>query len=464
MNTFRKGDLFEEKACEILSSAVKALRFGLDPDCCHIERKKGYYSKDRNSDIIFDISMEVIPPGADQVHILYLIEVKDYKGLVPVNDVEEFLSKIQQVAGLYVKGVLITTSNLQQGALNLVKAKNLMWIKVDGHQEEIKLYNKSKNKAIQHDLPVIDWQQQMKQLEEIKTLYTGDSAEMANVDWDNIVRQFLERELNAKVNWEQPGDKALNLEYLSKKILDELAINVLNNFNPNINAKGLPVSIEAFMEYMSKTYGLQFSIEIEFAKDKLHLNGYFDRKSNTVHVNPETRGTGHFAFVCMHEIAHFLLHQNLNISQQKYDGQADSSYDPVIGKHRLEKEKHWIEWQANYFAASLLMPIRSLLWQLIEWQIGMGIGKRGYIWVDNQPCNILDYKKAITILAFKFETTRSILENRMADHNIIRYQKKRSFNSYRLFGSPRQARTIRQLLYKWSDTFLSNYDNLLDED
>lgn len=105
MNTFRKGDLFEENACEVLTAALKALRLGLDPDYCHIERKKGYYSKDRDSDIIFDISMEVIPPGTDQVHMLYLIEVKDYKGLVPVNDVEEFLSKIQQVAGHYVKGV-----------------------------------------------------------------------------------------------------------------------------------------------------------------------------------------------------------------------------------------------------------------------------------------------------------------------------------------------------------------------
>lgn len=338
-----------------------------------------------------------------------------------------------------------------------------MWIKVDGHKEEIKLYNKSKNRTSQLDLPVVDLQKQMKQLEEIKALYSADNAETANVDWDSIVRQFLERELNAKVNWEEPGKDALNLEYLSKKILDNLTTNVLNNFNPNINARGLPVPIEAFMEYMSRTYGLQFDVGIEFAKDKSHLNGYFDRKSNTVYVNPETRETGHFAFVCMHEIAHFLLHQHLNISQEKYDEQPDSSYDPIIGKHRLEKEKHWIEWQANYFASSLLMPLRSLLWQLIEWQIDMGISKRGYIWVDKQPCNILDYKKALTILAYKFETTRGILENRMADHKLIRYQQKRSFNSYSLFGSPRKARTIGQLLYKWSDRFLSTYDNLLNE-
>src|ERR1700722_3450452 len=121
MNTVKKGDLFEERSFEIIKAAIIDKRLGLDPGCCKVFRKPAYYSKDREGNIIFDQSIEVWPPNADRCHLLYLCENKDYKGSVPVNDIEEFLYKIQQVAGHYVKGVFITTGDVQQGGLTLLR-------------------------------------------------------------------------------------------------------------------------------------------------------------------------------------------------------------------------------------------------------------------------------------------------------------------------------------------------------
>jgi hypothetical protein len=55
-------------------------------------------------------------PGASKPSMYWIIECKDYTSTVPVNDVEEFHSKIQQITGANVKGFMFVTSSLQAGA------------------------------------------------------------------------------------------------------------------------------------------------------------------------------------------------------------------------------------------------------------------------------------------------------------------------------------------------------------
>lgn len=456
MNTVSRGDLFEAKAYEILDSAIKENRLGLSQECCHLKPKAPYFSKDRQSNIIFDMSLEVIPPGTDQCHILYLIECKDYSGPIPVKEVESFIAKIQQVAGLYVKGVFMTTTDIQEGGYNLLKSKNIMWIKVVGDTGDIRLYNKRRKTADQSDYAVHTFEVELNKLKEINDLYSAEEI-TSRGDWDVIVQQFLTRELNAKVNWEQPGDKTEGLEYLSKKILSDISEQILTAFNPNVIARGNPLPLEEFMRYVGEQYGLLFVTDQPFGPEKLHLNGYYQRKEKTIHINPELEGTGQYIWVIVHEIAHFILHENLKISQTAYDEQEDSKYDYATGKHIFSKEKHWIEWQANYLADCLIMPKSSLMWQLVNWQINRGISKRGYIWVDSQPCNILDFKVAMTQLAFIFRVTKSILEIRMRDLEMIRYQNKRRV-SHSLFGEGRSVRSVGNVMNLWMDHYFGDAD------
>lgn len=459
MNTVRKGDLFEARVYDILQSAINENRLALSPECCHLRPKAPYYSNDRKADIIFDLSIEVTPPGTDQIHILYLIECKNYGGRVPVSDVEEFISKIQQVAGLYVKGVFVTTTDLQEGGYNLLKSKNMMWIKVNVDNTDIILYNKQRNQPDQSDYAVFSLSEELEKLKEINDLFSMDDININTADWDLIIQQFISRELNAKVNWEQPGDKTEGLEFLSKKIITGISEQILSAFNPNVVARGNPLPLEDFMVHVTEHYGLQFVVDIPFEPEKSHLNGYYLRKDRTIFINPELQGSGQFTFVCVHEIAHFILHENLKISQTLYEEQEDSKYDYATGKYKLNKEKHWIEWQANYLAACLIMPEYSLMWQLINWQVNRGISKRGYIWVDNQPCNILDFKVAMVRLAFIFQVSTSVLEIRMRDLGIIKYQNKRRITRS-MFGEGRSVRSIGNIMNSWMDKYLDNADDL----
>jgi hypothetical protein len=125
VNTTKKGDAFENKAYEAIKLELSEKRLGIMPECAKLFTKKAYYSRDRDANIIVDLSIEVTLPGADTYSFLWLWECKDYGKSVPVDDLEEFYAKIQQIAGVNVKGTLITNGTLQKSALNYAKAKGI---------------------------------------------------------------------------------------------------------------------------------------------------------------------------------------------------------------------------------------------------------------------------------------------------------------------------------------------------
>lgn len=121
----RKGDVLESKVFELLKSEIEADKFWAKKECCKIYWKKGYYSKDRASNIIFDISIEVFLPGSETYSLLVLIECKNYRHPVPVDDVEEFFAKVEQVAPSNSKAVIATPASFQSGALTFAKSKGM---------------------------------------------------------------------------------------------------------------------------------------------------------------------------------------------------------------------------------------------------------------------------------------------------------------------------------------------------
>jgi len=125
LNTVEKGDRFEDKVFSNISDLVESGYLGLNPDCCRLFQKKGYYSRDRDSDIIVDISIEVWMPGADKWSMLWVCECKDYSGAIPVDDVEEFKAKLNQITGVNVKGLFTTSSAFQRGALSYARSNGI---------------------------------------------------------------------------------------------------------------------------------------------------------------------------------------------------------------------------------------------------------------------------------------------------------------------------------------------------
>lgn len=93
-STLSKGNMLERRIFELFRTEIDADRFWARKECCKVYWKKGYFSRDRGSDIVFDVAVEVYLPGAQDYSLLVLIECKNYQHSVPVDDVEEFFTKV----------------------------------------------------------------------------------------------------------------------------------------------------------------------------------------------------------------------------------------------------------------------------------------------------------------------------------------------------------------------------------
>ena len=60
MNPTQKGDILENKSLALIWNAIEEKRIGVIADYVKVFQKKGYYSKDRESNIIFDLSRKSV--------------------------------------------------------------------------------------------------------------------------------------------------------------------------------------------------------------------------------------------------------------------------------------------------------------------------------------------------------------------------------------------------------------------
>lgn len=125
LNTTKKGDEFEARVYKVVEDELKSERLAIIPSNAQLFAKKAYYSRDRNANIIVDLAIEVRLSGQEDYSILWVWECKNYAKKVPIDDLEEFHAKIQQIAGNNVKAIFITNAAFSESGLNYAKAKGI---------------------------------------------------------------------------------------------------------------------------------------------------------------------------------------------------------------------------------------------------------------------------------------------------------------------------------------------------
>jgi hypothetical protein len=85
-----------------------------------VHRQKVYTGRVSRRDIKVDVSFNYSIMGSD---VLFLVECKCYNHRVPVDDVEEFHSKIDDIGAH--KGIMITTKGFQDGAIKTAEGRGI---------------------------------------------------------------------------------------------------------------------------------------------------------------------------------------------------------------------------------------------------------------------------------------------------------------------------------------------------
>jgi hypothetical protein len=125
MSTTSKGDAFEQRVYNALAEELRNERLCASPRSAKIFRKKRYYSRDRQAEIVTDVSIEAFLPEREQPSLVWIFECKNYTGSIPVDDVEEFHAKLQQIGEDNTKGSFVTSGSFQRGALAYARSKGI---------------------------------------------------------------------------------------------------------------------------------------------------------------------------------------------------------------------------------------------------------------------------------------------------------------------------------------------------
>jgi hypothetical protein len=121
----RSGEALEIQVKRMLEFDLQEGKLGLTPGNSQILHHKAYFSKDRDSDIVFDIVIEVRRPDASEPWLVWIWECKDEARPVAVDEVEEFASKLQQIGVHGVKGTMASRNGFQEGAVKYAKSKRI---------------------------------------------------------------------------------------------------------------------------------------------------------------------------------------------------------------------------------------------------------------------------------------------------------------------------------------------------
>ena len=402
MNTVEIGDNFELRAYELIKKAINDDELGISPKYSRVFQKKGYTSHLRDKEIIFDLSIEIWPPNSERFSILYLIECKNYSSKnVPVDDVEEFLYKLTQIAnlGFFVKGAIVSNGSFQQGAIEIAKRTGLMLVEVGSENTfSIKLH---------------------------KTQISTENSILENSEIDKDLETFIYNVFNLS--------QVQGLRKLSKDFISNTANSILNEIDITILEYAKQIPLNRIVEYFKEKFSLKFDFENSLGiLNNKKLLGRFDVKNNCIEIDKALIDTERFSFLLAHEIGHFIMHRNLMINQHVYDNFQDSEYDFLADKYLLNNYKNWIEWQANYFASALILPNKSLTHQLIEIQKHLGISKYGHIYLDDQPINRQDFAEITKYLSTFFNTTKTSIIYRLEGLGLLTYTKPKNEFQYEL--------------------------------
>jgi Zn-dependent peptidase ImmA (M78 family) len=222
----------------------------------------------------------------------------------------------------------------------------------------------------------------------------------------------------------------VEIEHLSREYIDAKVEKVFTHFFPDFRKRPIPPSVCDIAlalqrgDKIPSRIPFSFDCDLGIAPNGKKILGRFDFATRAVLVDPSLAyDSSRFRWTLSHEIGHLVLHRHLARDKIKIsDAPAivDTRTALRFGKKARSSEREWIEWQANEFAAAMILPRIQLYRELLRYQEKeLHLGRRGFIYVDDQPENRNLYYQTIAHLAQFFTTSRIVLHRRLHDLRLL---------------------------------------------
>ncbi|HXD30546.1 MAG TPA: ImmA/IrrE family metallo-endopeptidase [Pyrinomonadaceae bacterium] len=427
MKTTKKGDELESQFFAVFKREIAQGRFFADKNRCKIFLKKGYYSRDRKKNIVFDIAIEIYIPGQTTYSMLVLIECKNYNHRVPVDDIEEFYSKLEQVAGANVKGIVVSTNSFQEGSFTFAKSKGIGLIRYYPKRKIKWELTRSPSALVSLIYSNNQWLTASKGLK--TETFDGryfDCYCYSDETFTNSLRAFFWSLLSAGVDKDLKRglDKIIVgfeddhpfVEYREDQDIEACALSLLQS----ISYKEGPVPLNSICEFLKEEKGLEVTYEptnvtnnkdailgkITFSPLEIKIFRGFDQ------INERIK------FTLAHEIGHLsLAHSRYMTSEYLDEVDLELENPAELGVKDIMR----MEYQANFFGSCLLLPKNEFASDFFTLAESLGLRDRGFgpLYLDEQSCNIESYYRMTNMLKWKYQVSRQVVKHRLKKMGLL---------------------------------------------
>lgn len=404
INTTEKGDSFEKKVYDLFSELLSSGDFYLNSKSSKIFRKKSYYSEARKGYITVDISIESYIGNSENYSSLFIIECKNYSKSIPVDDIEEFSSKLNQIGEHNTKGVMVTNSSFQEGTFNFAYSKKIGLVRVKENQsfEWVNLRKDKKKKYID--------------ISHAKAFLCSENMEGAdfigfygNIGFDTISQMFVEMKII---------DKFFNTSKF-------IPIPFLSNEAIEFNAKSLPsliiyengrLNTDKLCIILKELYEVQFDFENELNQQRGIL-GKIKFKPLIISITKQLKlDDFRWRFTLAHEVGHLILHKEIMTAYLEEYSDNENSIPNNQGIANIKNNR--LEIQANIFANRLLMPKEYYLNIVYDYFNKENINK-GHLYLDKQPCNMALTFNLLNELQYHFGISKEVAKYRLIEDGLL---------------------------------------------
>ncbi|RFD44901.1 hypothetical protein H330_013425, partial [Vibrio parahaemolyticus 3631] len=176
------------------------------------------------------------------------------------------------------------------------------------------------------------------------------------------------------------------------------------------------VQDDKLSKFVSENYGLSLVLNAQLQEGVL---GSIDFSKNEIKIDTTQCETKERArFTLAHELGHYILgHADYILRESCYDSHLDEARNDVSIRDVMR-----LEWQANQFASSLLLPKKQFVMAFLEQARTRGIHNRGFgaLFVDDQCCN-KELLNLVTLSLMKqFNVSKTVIIIRLKQLGIMR--------------------------------------------
>ncbi|MGB0697554.1 MAG: ImmA/IrrE family metallo-endopeptidase [Rhodospirillaceae bacterium] len=430
MNTTEKGNQLEKSLYKYLIDEINndSFVYGIyPPHLCKIHRQKKYFCNERKNFITFDVVLEIYRPDSDDAHTHVVFECKNHDCPIQENQVVDFSDKLDRIFRHNAKGVLVVSKKLQSGAENLARSRKLGIVKFQSDGLEIV--------AERAGIPFVNRNEISSQFfhnqKYSKTLKF--SAFFGNNFSSDLYSFLISLDDGISIDKKINPDASFLIPYISKLDLEAYSVDLLNS----IKYKDGPVDLDSACSWLNVKKRKIDSFSYTSDGKNLLGSANFDQSEITIYKNYSDHQE---RFTLAHEIGHFFLqHQRYLKSECAVEDDFFVRREPKIFQ-AIQR----LEFQANVFAGHLLLPSTVFFNKTNTFRDELDIKDRGhgYIYVDDQNCNLIPYNELLSKLSNYFQASKQSIRIKLLEKGwlVENFATTASNELYKKIGAPVQRR------------------------